>query len=72
MEHYHAFYSEKLGSRSLQLTLQWFMDDQQVSLGARGHVEGAHASFIAQMFVHNLKQQICPRILHLGLVRGPH
>ena len=48
------------------------MDVQQVALGARGHVEGAHASFIAQMIVHNFKQQVCPRILHLGLVRGPH
>ena len=67
-----SFYSEKLGLGSLQLTLQWIMDDQQVALGARGQVEGAHASLIASMIVHKLKQQVCPKFLHLGLVRGPH
>ena len=67
-----AFYSEKMDLRSLHINLQGIMDVQQVALGARGHVEGAHASFIAQMIVHNFKQQVCPRILHLGLVRGPH
>ncbi|KAJ0851928.1 hypothetical protein HanRHA438_Chr14g0632411 [Helianthus annuus] len=54
-----SFYSEKLGLGSLQLTLQWIMDDQQVALGARGHVEGAHASLVASMIVHKLKQQVC-------------
>ena len=49
-----AFYSETLGSRSLQLTLGLLMDDQQVSYSARGHVEGAHASLIASMIVHKL------------------
>ena len=48
------------------------MDDQQVALGARGHVEGAHASLIAQMIVHKLKQQVCPKFLQLGSLRGPH
>ncbi|KAJ0933828.1 hypothetical protein HanRHA438_Chr03g0100551 [Helianthus annuus] len=61
-----------MGLRSLHITLPWSMDLQQVALGARGHVEGARASFIAQMIVHNFKQQVCPKFLHLGLVRGPH
>ncbi|KAJ0545759.1 hypothetical protein HanIR_Chr08g0353321 [Helianthus annuus] len=48
------------------------MDDQQVALDARGQVEGTHASFIAFLVVHNFKQQVCPKFLHLGGSRGPH
>ena len=67
-----SFYSENLDLRSLQLTLHWIMDDQQVALGARGHVEGTHASINAAMIVHKLKSCICPKFLHLGGSRGPH
>ncbi|KAJ0899165.1 hypothetical protein HanRHA438_Chr08g0365261 [Helianthus annuus] len=48
------------------------MDDQQVALDVRGQVEGTHASFIAFLVVHNFKQQVCPKVLHLGGSRGPH
>ena len=48
------------------------MDVQQVALDARRQVGGAHASLIALLIVHNFKQQVWPKFLHLGGSRGPH